>query len=329
MPFLDVTHLVRSSLFTPSPRTAVRFPFRHLVTTPIPLAYKPQAAHPSRKAPRDHTSGSAVSDTSKEDESTRSGIPKSDERPSMLPPPSAYHLLMRALPLGLATVPVPKLFDLSNRTVVITGGGRGLGLTIVQALLESGASVAALDILPEPSEPAWSASLSLAQRSGLNLTYLQSDVTDSHSVNQTISEVFSSAPSSQPVTGLFLAAGITSLVHALDYSAEQFRKIIDVNLTGSFLCAQAFAREYTSRNPTPASESGMNDEGRMYGQGGASIVMTGSMSGTVANLGLDCAAYNASKAGVNQLGRNLATEWGRKGIRVNVGPSSHSEDLWY
>lgn len=49
-----------------------------------------------------------------------------------------------------------------------------------------------------------------------------------------------------------------------------------------------------------------------------SIALIASMSGTIANRGLPCAAYNASKAGVQQLGRSLAAEWGREGIRVNT-----------
>ena len=103
------------------------------------------------------------------------------------------------------------------------------------------------------------------------------------------------------------------LKDAIDYTPDQIRKVIDVNLTGSFLCAQAFAKEYMNRNPTPPrSYAGLT------GEGGASIVMTGSMSGHIANFGLHCAAYNASKAGVNQLAKNFAMEWGKQGIRVNV-----------
>lgn len=51
-----------------------------------------------------------------------------------------------------------------------------------------------------------------------------------------------------------------------------------------------------------------------------SIILIASMSASVANRDLDCVAYNASKAGVLQMGRNLACEWGKHKIRVNVGP---------
>ena len=204
----------------------------------------------------------------------------------------------------------------------MTGGGRGLGLTVVHALLEAGASVAALDRLPEPTQPAWSDSVRLAERKGLNLDYQKLDVTDVDDVTNTFASIFTSAPSNQPVRGLFTAAGVTLLMQATDYTPEQFRKVIDINLTGSFLCAQAFGREFMSRNSSPKDSTvdtpGVESEESLAVEGGASIVMVGSMSAKVANLGLDSTAYNASKAGVVQMGRSLASEWSKHGIRVNV-----------
>jgi NAD(P)-dependent dehydrogenase (short-subunit alcohol dehydrogenase family) len=94
------------------------------------------------------------------------------------------------------------------------------------------------------------------------------------------------------VKGLYVAAGINQLKAALDYTPEDFRKIIDVNLTGTFFCAQAFAKEWFERNPNGSGQAGQ----------GASIVLTGSMSGHVANAGLLCTSYNASKAGVSLKG---------------------------
>lgn len=73
-----------------------------------------------------------------------------------------------------------------------------------------------------------------------------------------------------------------------------------VNVTGAFMTAQAAAKAMITHD-TPGS-----------------IVFIASMSGTVANRGLICPAYNASKAGVLQLARNLASEWGEYGIRVNT-----------
>ena len=216
----------------------------------------------------------------------------------------------------------------------MTGGGRGLGLTVLYALLESGSSVAAVDVLPEPAQPAWGQALSLARSKSLDLTYHSLDVTNAQSTAGVFTDIFASAPENRPVRGLFCSAGITLLVPAVEQTPEQFRTVLDVNLTGSFFCAQAFAREYTVRNPPPAEapgadevESGKLKEDTSWKGRGASIVLTGSMSATVANVGLDCISYNASKAGVVQMGRNMAMEWGRKGIRVNVGSPAHSFDF--
>ena len=76
--------------------------------------------------------------------------------------------------------------------------------------------------------------------------------------------------------------------------------MFEINITGVFMTSQAVAKQM------------------IRFKNGGSIVMIASMSGSVANKGLICPAYNASKAGVIQLGRNLASEWGEYNIRVNT-----------
>lgn len=215
----------------------------------------------------------------------------------------------------LSSMQAPQLFTLGERTVVITGGGRGLGLTVAQALLESGSHVVCLDLLPEPSEPQWGNAAKYAKQQGLRLDYVDLDVTDQDAVKRVFKQVFESAPPHAPVRGLFTSAGIQVMMPATCYDTAKFRKVIDVDLTGTFLCAQAFAHEWFERHPNIDGAAGVK---------GASIAMTGSMSGHIANLGIECAAYNASKAGVIQLAKNLALEWSRRGIRVNVGCRSSS-----
>jgi len=100
--------------------------------------------------------------------------------------------------------------------------------------------------------------------------------------------------------GLVAAAGIQQETPALEYSAKDSNTMFEVNVTGVFMTAQAVAKQMIR-----------------FGNGG-SIAMIASMSGTIANRGLICPAYNASKAAVIQLGRNLAAEWGQYNIRVNT-----------
>ncbi|WOO79647.1 Dihydroanticapsin 7-dehydrogenase [Vanrija pseudolonga] len=204
----------------------------------------------------------------------------------------------------LGTNPAPSLFSLSDRTILVTGGARGLGLTIAHALLEAGADVVAFDLL-QPVEPDWANAQAAAAKAGTSLAYVPLDVTDADAVEVAVADAFRSART--PVRGLFHAAGIQLLRDALEIRPDQWRKIIDVNLTGAFLVSAAFGRSWVAQG---------NGEANIPGQG-AAIALVASMSGRVANRGLECAAYNASKAGVAQLARNLGMEWGGKGIRVN------------
>ncbi|WVQ72950.1 hypothetical protein IAR50_002512 [Cryptococcus sp. DSM 104548] len=251
---------------------------------------RPQAAHFAKTKPRPVSSGKAVAEHATQDSLPGPGVGEAAQVRPILP--------------------TNRLFGLHNRTIVVTGGGRGLGLTIAQSLLQSGANVVCLDLLPSPSQPEWSQALETASSAPqpLSLEYISLDVTDQSAVQQAFRRIFDEAPVEAPVRGLFVAAGIQLMLPAVDYPADKFRKVVDINLTGSFLCAQAFARERFDRFPSSAALKGE----------GASIVMTASMSAHIANKGLDCVPYNASKAAVMQMAKNMASEWGQKGIRVNT-----------
>ena len=94
-------------------------------------------------------------------------------------------------------------------------------------------------------------------------------------------------------------AGIVGCAPSISANASQFRKVVDVNLTGSFLCAQAAAKHMIAS------------------QSGGSILFTASISAHATNYPQPQAAYNASKAAVVHLTQNLAAEWAVHGIRVN------------
>jgi len=157
--------------------------------------------------------------------------------------------------------------------------------------------VYALDRLPEPSPDFERVSTRATSELGTSLSYRQIDVRDTDALNAIIGDI---ATKHNRLDGLIAAAGIQQETPALEYTAEDANKMLEVNVTGCFMTAQAVARQMVK-----------------LGKGG-SIVMIASMSATIANRGLICPVYNASKSAVLQLGRNLASEWGEYGIRVNT-----------
>ncbi|KAJ5724749.1 hypothetical protein N7493_006477 [Penicillium malachiteum] len=209
-----------------------------------------------------------------------------------------------------ATAPTNTLFSLSGRTVVITGGGRGLGMTLTTAVLEAGGDVACLDLLDEPSPEEWIAVQKLAKSKGLQAKYTRCNITDEEATKGLLEKIAEESKArNMPLRGLITCAGIQQMVPALDYPVDGYRKMLDVklvyhlssgNVLGTFIPAKHFSRILVEQN-TPGS-----------------IVMIASMSGQIANRGLTCTAYNSSKAAVHQMCRSVAQEWGQYNIRVNT-----------
>ncbi|KAJ9490130.1 hypothetical protein VN97_g3147 [Penicillium thymicola] len=223
----------------------------------------------------------------------------------MAPSVSLDHITPAVVPESNETpaafVPVNDLFSLAGRTVMITGGGRGLGMCLTTAVLEAGGDVACLDLLPEPSEEEWSAVQKLAKQRGLQATYTQCDITNEEDTKKVLGNVAAEAlRRDKPLRGAITCAGIQQMVPALDYPVDGYRKMLDVNVLGTFIPAKHCARIFVEQK-TPGS-----------------IVMIASMSGQVANRGLTCTAYNSSKAAVHQMCRSVAQEWGQHNIRVNT-----------
>lgn len=188
-------------------------------------------------------------------------------------------------------------FSLANRVICVSGAARGLGLTQAEALLEAGAIVYALDKLEEPSSDFGRIQKRAEEELDTKLYYHRVDVRETELLNKVIEEI---ANVEGRMDGLVAAAGIQQETPALEYSSEDANRMFEVNITGVFMTAQAVAKQM------------------IRFKNGGSIVFIASMSGIVANRGLLCAAYNASKAAVAQLARNLAAEWGQHNIRVNT-----------
>ncbi len=94
-------------------------------------------------------------------------------------------------------------------------------------------------------------------------------------------------------------AGVVGCTHAVDMKAEDWRRTLDINLTGSFLCAQAVARQMMEQKSS------------------GSIVFTASISAHHTNFPQPQVSYNASKTALLSLAKSLAAEWSSFGIRVN------------
>lgn len=178
---------------------------------------------------------------------------------------------------------------------IVTGGTGTLGLAACNALFEHGLKgVAIFDLNANEGSPYLDA---LRGRFPERTVLVQQvDVTDDAAVNKAVEDVSKSLGS---IDHLFCFSGIVGCVEAIDMTPSQWRKVLDVNTTGSFFCAQAVAR-------------------KMIAQGtGGSITFTASISGHRVNYPQPQAAYNVSKAAVIALKNCLAAEWARYGIRTN------------
>jgi NAD(P)-dependent dehydrogenase (short-subunit alcohol dehydrogenase family) len=186
-----------------------------------------------------------------------------------------------------------KIFSLDGEIAFVTGAGSGIGQRIAVGLAEAGADVALFDL---PNSPGVGDTEAAIARLGRRAIRLSGDVVDGQALNAAIQR------SETELGRLSLAvncAGIANATPAEDMPLEQWRRMIDVNLTGIFLSCQAEARVMLKR-------------------GRGSIVNIASMSGSIVNRGLLQAHYNTSKAGVVHLTKSLAMEWVGRGLRVNA-----------
>jgi len=174
-------------------------------------------------------------------------------------------------------------------SVIVTGGASGIGLALVEGLLSDGWRVTAADVVPASIA---SAKAQLA-KFGDQVRFAQVDVSDEAAV---VDSIAATVRDFGPLWGVVNSAGIGKDLPALDTSAEFFRKILDVNLVGTFVVAREAAKA-------------------MAANGGGSIVNIASVSGLRGNLGR--AAYGSSKAGVVMLTQILAVEFAPLKIRVN------------
>ncbi|GKT49566.1 putative NADP-dependent oxidoreductase YfmJ [Colletotrichum spaethianum] len=182
-------------------------------------------------------------------------------------------------------------------TAVVTGGTGAIAQAVVRAMLQHGLTGLMLLDLDVASAAATAQIAALrAEFPAARIEAQSVDVTDEAGVGAAVERA---AADLGGVDHLVCFAGVVGCVHALEMPAAQFRRILDINTTGAFVCAQAAARV-------------MARQGR-----GGRIVFTASISAHRVNFPQPQAAYNASKGALLQLKSSLAAEWARYGIAVN------------
>ncbi|BGP19711.1 hypothetical protein JCM10213v2_007828 [Rhodosporidiobolus nylandii] len=183
--------------------------------------------------------------------------------------------------------------DFEKKVVVVTGGNRGLGRGIVEALAQANASVA---MIYNSAKDADEVAAELRKKWSLPIRAYQCNVSDAARVK----EVFGTIEKEMgEITGVVANSGISVVKPALELGKEDFDKVFGVNVFGVFNTCQAAAALWTERKHA------------------GSIVVISSMSDTIVNSPIQQAFYNASKGGVSNLSRCLAAEWAPYGIRVN------------
>jgi NAD(P)-dependent dehydrogenase (short-subunit alcohol dehydrogenase family) len=191
------------------------------------------------------------------------------------------------------TRPVQQLFDLSGRAAIVTGGSRGLGLEIAEGLAEAGASL----MLCARREQWLTPALDEFRARGVRAEGRICDVSDEAQVQAVVAAAMEAFGR---VDILVNNAGISWGERPETMPLEKFRNVLDTNLTGAFLFAQAAGREMLRANR-------------------GAIINIASVAGMrSATHGPHYAGYVSSKAALMGLTRELAATWGPQGIRVNA-----------
>lgn len=190
---------------------------------------------------------------------------------------------------------------LEGRVAVVTGAARGIGKAIASCFAEEGADVVIPDV---DLENVNATAQEITKRTNRRVVGIKTDVSDPSDVDEmakTVIDKFGKADI------LVNNAGIPLVRRSEDMTADEWDKVMDINLKGVFLCSKAFGRHMIERRA-----------GR--------IINIASMDAIVALP--ERAAYCASKAGVMQLSKVLAVEWAKYNVRVNaIAPGYTKTDI--
>ena len=182
---------------------------------------------------------------------------------------------------------------LDGKKAFVTGGAQGIGRRIATALAEAGADVAIVDVNLEAAQKT---AREIQEANRNHMIAVKADITNPEDVNRMIETILEEFAR---LDAAFCNAGIGHNVEVENDTLEDWSRVINVNLNGTFLTAQAAGRV-------------------MLRQGGGSIINTASMSAHITNVPQKECSYAASKAGVIAMSRNMAVEWADRNVRVNT-----------
>ena len=182
-----------------------------------------------------------------------------------------------------------RLFDLSDKVAIVTGGNGGIGLGMAKGLAEAGAKIAVIGRNTEKNASAVNA----IQNLGAKALAVETDVRDSNAVTNMVEAVVAEWGR---VNILINNAGINIRKRPEDLSEEEWRQVLDTNLTSAFLCSKACYPE-------------------MKKAGGGKILNNGSMLSLFGSPW--GSAYGSSKGGIMQMTKSHATSWADDNIQVN------------
>lgn len=193
-----------------------------------------------------------------------------------------------------------KLFDLTGKIALITGGTHGLGFAMAKGLAAAGATIVYNDLSQERVDGA----KEKYREHNIDAHGYVFNVTDEKAVAESITKIETEVG---PINILVNNAGIIKRVRILDMAVEEFRQVIDIDLVGPFIVGKQVAKSMVQR-----------------GNGGKIINICSMMSELGRN---SVSAYASAKGGLKMLTRNMATEWARYGIQANgIGPGYYATD---
>jgi gluconate 5-dehydrogenase len=193
-----------------------------------------------------------------------------------------------------------RLFDLSGRTALVTGSSRGLGRAMAEGLAAAGARI----VLHGQDEDRLSAAAEAMRGEGHDVRSVRFDIADEAAILTAFARLDADGVA---IDILVNNAGIQLRKPMLELATQEWRKVIDANLTGAFIVGREAAK-------------------RMVPRGRGKIVNIGSLTSEVARATI--APYAVSKGGIKLLTRAMAAEWAAQGIQANaIGPGYMLTDM--